>query len=96
MRSSGTANSSIHSFRNVPWAYLGPVLGAPIPHVFVSLINRYPQHKTKMLNAVVWTSIMAVATRLVLMYDAGYPASESPKMIESAAKQRELSTNVRL
>ncbi len=66
-------------FRNIPWQYLGPVFGAPIPHIFVSLMNKYPQHKKKMLQAVIWTSVLAVVTRLVLMNDAGYPGHERLK-----------------
>ena len=69
------------AFRNIPWAYLGPVVAAPIPHVFVSLMTRYPQHKVKMFQAVVLTTGLAVLTRLILMNDAGYPGKEGQKRL---------------
>ena len=71
--------SEDNPFRNIRWIYLGPVIAAPIPHVFVSLMRKYPQHKVLMFKAVVATTFAAVFTRLVLMGDAGYPGKERLK-----------------
>lgn len=63
--------------RRVKWEYVVPILMTPSAHIFVSLIRKYPQHKTKLYWSVGVATLLTLQTRLILMYDAGYPGQES-------------------
>jgi len=63
-------------WRHIKWEYVIPIIFTPAAHVFVSLIRKYPQHKTKMYWGVAISTFLTVQARLILMYDAGYPGAE--------------------
>lgn len=66
--------------RQAQWKYLIPVATAPLAHWVVTLQRRAPQSKRKLIfSAVAAVTLGAVATRLILMADAGYPGAERDK-----------------
>jgi hypothetical protein len=65
--------------RQIRWAYLVPVIGAPIAHIFVSTMTKFPAHKKLLLTGVIVSTATMVANRLFLMADAGYPGGERQK-----------------
>ena len=52
---------------------------APIAHILVSAITKYPAYKRPLLYAVGASTALMVINRLYLMGDAGYPGSEGGK-----------------
>jgi hypothetical protein len=67
--------------RKIKWEYVVPIVATPVAHMFVSLIRRYPQHKKKLIYGVIVSTVLTVQTRLILMYDAGYPGAEQVYML---------------
>lgn len=67
------------NFRKIKWEYIIPILATPTAHICVSLVRKYPQYKRKLWYAVGITTFLTVQTRLILMYDAGYPGAEREK-----------------
>lgn len=68
--------SSDGLLRRMKWEYVVPIIATPSAHIFVSMIRRYPQHRTKLLWGVAAATFFTVQTRLILMWDAGYPGEE--------------------
>ena len=71
----GEQSSSL--FRNIKWEYMAPIIMTPVAHSCVSLIRKYPQHRTKLMYGVAAATFLTLQTRLILMYDAGYPGAEA-------------------
>lgn len=67
--------------RKVKWEYVMPIVATPVAHIFVSLIRRYPQHKKKLVYGVIVSTFLTIQTRLILMYDAGYPGGEKVPLL---------------
>ena len=65
--------------RRPQWIYLVPVLGAPVAHIFVSATRIFPRRKRLLLWLVAASTTTAIANRLWLMSDAGFPGAEGPK-----------------
>ena len=65
--------------RNPQWIYLVPVMGAPLAHIFVSAISKYPHLKRPLAAAVALSTVTMVGNRLFLMHHAGYPGGEGDK-----------------
>lgn len=63
--------------RRLKWEYAIPIVFTPAAHICVSLIRSYPQHTTKLVWGVGITTFLTIQTRLILMYDAGYPGGSS-------------------
>jgi hypothetical protein len=63
--------------RQIKWEYVIPIVATPAAHIFVTLIRKYPQHKTKMMWGVAISTFLTLQTRFILMYDAGYPGAEN-------------------
>eukprot|EP01040_Poterioochromonas_malhamensis_P007760 gene7760-8393_t len=63
--------------RRLKWEYLVPIIATPIAHICVSLIRKYPQHTRKLAYGVGIATFLTIQTRMVLMWDAGYPGAES-------------------
>ncbi len=64
--------------RKTKWEYAIPIVFTPVAHICVSLIRRYPQHKSKLYWGVGIATFLTIQARLILMYDAGYPGAEKP------------------
>ena len=82
--------------RERQWMYLGPILAAPVAHVFVTLYQsaKTPAQKRLFLTGVVGSTVSMLAVRFVLMYHSGYPgaansdASNRIKKVTSEEKHR--------
>lgn len=72
---SSTTNSA---FQRIKWEYVVPILLTPIAHICVSLIRKYPQHRKKLINGIVLATFLTVNSRVLMMYDAGYPGRNDP------------------
>jgi hypothetical protein len=64
--------------RRTKWEYAIPIIFTPVAHICVSLIRKYPQHKSKLYWGVGVATFLTIQARLILMYDAGYPGAEKP------------------
>lgn len=70
--------SEVDAFkRTVKWEYVVPIIVTPVAHICVSLVRKYPQHRVKLFYGVAAATFLTVQTRLILMYDAGYPGGEA-------------------
>lgn len=58
--------------------YLGVVWGAPVVHVMVSMYRKYPKHRNLFVGAIVGSTVVAFATRIVLMYESGFMFESFP------------------
>lgn len=58
------------------WIYLLPIAAAPLAHNAVSLARHYPSRFRPLLALAAGLTAAAVANRLVLMADSGYPGQE--------------------
>lgn len=65
------------AMRRTKWEYVIPIVFTPAAHIFVSLVRQYPQHKRKLYWGVGIATLLTIQTRLILMYDAGYPGGET-------------------
>jgi hypothetical protein len=63
--------------RRMKWEYIIPIVATPAAHICVSLVRKYPQHQKKLFYGVLATTWLTIASRMILMYDAGYPGAES-------------------
>lgn len=75
-----TTSPGIHpdDFRRIKWEYVIPIVFTPSAHIFVPLIRKYPQQTKKLAYGVVAATFLTIQTRMILMYDAGYPGAEKP------------------
>ena len=75
-----TNDSDADAPNRIPrWLYILPIAGAPLAHIFVSSMKKYPAFKRPLAVAVVLSTISMVGNRLYLMGDAGYPGAEGAK-----------------
>lgn len=63
--------------RRPQWIYLVPVAGAPLAHIAVSLAKRHPTKWRSWAAVAGWLTVAAVASRMFLMADSGYPGQEA-------------------
>ncbi|KAL6061164.1 hypothetical protein QOT17_013080 [Balamuthia mandrillaris] len=55
------------SGRPIRWLYLGPVVGAPIVHIIVSMMKQYPEKRKLFYWAISSSMVATVVNRLYLM-----------------------------
>ena len=58
------------------WIYLLPIAAAPLAHNAVSLAREYPARFRVFTSIAALLTVGAVANRLYLMADSGYPGQE--------------------
>jgi hypothetical protein len=63
--------------RTIKWEYIVPIAMTPIAHMCVTLMRQYPQHRTKLIYGIGAATFLTIQTRMIFMYDAGYPAAEA-------------------
>lgn len=69
------------TLRKVQWIYVVPVALAPLAHIFVTGAATFPKHKKVFFALVGAATAGAVANRMWLMADAGYPGMEGNKTL---------------
>ncbi len=56
------------------WPYLVMIVGAPLPHILVGFVRKFPQHRGLIIQGAIGSTALAVFARMALMHDAGYAA----------------------
>jgi hypothetical protein len=62
--------------RKIKWEYAIPIIFTPVAHICVSLMRKYPQHRRKLIYGTAIATVLTIQTRMILMFDAGYPGAE--------------------